>query len=824
MQCLQKVEDGEITRLLGLLPPGSGKSLFTSVVFPTHFLGRFPKTSIIVASYGSDLPRKFGRKARSIVRQPIYKRIFGTELSPDSQAVDEWSLTNGSDWLAQGILSGITGNRADGTIWDDLIKGREQADSKVVRDKTWDAYMDDLMTRKKPRAFEIGITCMTGDTQVVMGNGVRRALRDIRIGDEVLSFKNEEVIKRKVLNWAPQGVDDVFEVRTGSSKVRANARHPFLVARRILGANTGNKYCCTDFENLEWVRVSDLKVGDILITQSKSPENDNEYAELSKDQAWLLGYMFGDGWITVRNTTQKGYKGHTYPRRGYVTCVALSNDGHENEKVAYLFEKIFGIRPKATKYQQRVTEIARIGRWFLDMGLKGRAKTKRLPDYLFSESEDVRLAFLDGFANADGHHTPKNRVSLCSCNIELMNDLKVLARGVGYKVTNIYSKQQWMQAPSSPKPTFSTTTNLQYNLDRVDSDFFGRAIISIKPVGREEVFDIQVEETENFIADGLVSHNTRWHEDDPAGRILPVNYDGKTGWVEGLDGNLWYVVCLPAICEREDDPLGRKVGDRLWPEWFTEKHFEPYKRNARTWSALFQQRPAPESGDYFQSEWLKPYGEGTRVPAPHRDTLHVYGASDYATTDDGGNYTVHIVAGIDPNHNVFLLDLWRARTSSDKWVETFCDLVQKWRPLGWAEETGQIRAGVGPFLHKRLMERQLFIARARFPTRGDKQVRAQSIRGRAAMGCLYVPTAASWYPDFRSELLAFPAGKTDDQVDCLGLIGQILDKMVQGSPKSIDASKQKILSTDPNVCTVTLDDVWEENEKNNPKGKRLRIV
>lgn len=142
---------------MGLMPPGSAKSTYTSVVFPTHYLGRFQKRSIIVASYGSELPKKFGRRARSIVQQPIFRRIFDSELSEESAAVDEWSLSNGSEWMAAGILTGITGNRADGIIWDDLIKGREQADSELVRNKTWDAYFDDLLTRKKPNAFEIGI-------------------------------------------------------------------------------------------------------------------------------------------------------------------------------------------------------------------------------------------------------------------------------------------------------------------------------------------------------------------------------------------------------------------------------------------------------------------------------------------------------------------------------------------------------------------------------------------------------------------------------------------------------------------------------------------
>ena len=58
---------------------------------------------------------------------------------------------------------------------------------------------------------------------------------------------------------------------------------------------------------------------------------------------------------------------------------------------------------------------------------------------------------------------------------------------------------------------------------------------------------------------------TRWHEDDPAGRILPEDYNGETGWVTARDGEQWYVLSLQAECERADDPLGRKIGDYIWP-------------------------------------------------------------------------------------------------------------------------------------------------------------------------------------------------------------------------------------------------------------------
>ena len=69
---------------------------------------------------------------------------------------------------------------------------------------------------------------------------------------------------------------------------------------------------------------------------------------------------------------------------------------------------------------------------------------------------------------------------------------------------------------------------------------------------------------------------------------------------------------------------------------------------------------------------------------------------------------------------------------------------------------------------------------AQFPTRGDKAVRAQSMRGRMELTGLYVPAAAEWLPDLRAELLAFPTGKHDDIVDALGLIGQLMDKFAPG--------------------------------------------
>lgn len=291
---------------------------------------------------------------------------------------------------------------------------------------------------------------------------------------------------------------------------------------------------------------------------------------------------------------------------------------------------------------------------------------------------------------------------------------------------------------------------------------------------RDRIWDWYINDFRTRLVPGAaeIMIQTRWHEDDLAGRALQHNE--------------WRVIELPALAIESNDPLGRAIGEPLWDDddygYGAQLVELSTSTPARTWSALYQQRPAPDTGDYFKAEWLKPYNL-----APARETMVVYGASDYAVTDRGGDYTVHAVVGLDPEERMYLLDIWRGQKQGDVWIDALCDLIIAWKPMAWAEEQGQIKSAIGPFLTQRMRERKAYTAREQFTTRtGDKAVRAQSIRGRMALNGLYVPMQAPWYAALRSELLTFPAGKHDDQVDALGLIGQLLDQMIGGrKPKKI---------------------------------------
>ena len=248
---------------------------------------------------------------------------------------------------------------------------------------------------------------------------------------------------------------------------------------------------------------------------------------------------------------------------------------------------------------------------------------------------------------------------------------------------------------------------------------------------------------------------TRWHEDDLSGRILE------------REGARWDILKLPMEAI-PNDPLGRKPGDRLWPEWFTDEMVATAKMDTRAWNALYQQDPAPDDGDYFKREYFNEY---RTAPA----NMHYYGASDYAVTEGGGDYTEHGIFGLDYNGDLYLIDWWRAQAASNVWIERQCDLIAQYQPLIWFGESGPIRKAIEPFLKKRMQERRTGCRLEWLASIADKVVRARAFQARAAMGNVFLPATAPWLPDLMGQLMRFPAGKHDDGVDVCSLIGRGLE-------------------------------------------------
>jgi predicted phage terminase large subunit-like protein len=270
----------------------------------------------------------------------------------------------------------------------------------------------------------------------------------------------------------------------------------------------------------------------------------------------------------------------------------------------------------------------------------------------------------------------------------------------------------------------------------------------------------------------VVLINTRWDEDDLSGRILPKDWAGQSGDIDCRDGNTWRVLCIQAECQTASDPLGRKVGDMLWPEWFDDRHWAQFRLNRRTWSSLYQQRPAPDDGILFRRDDMGTY---ERAPAG----LMIIGASDYAVTPDGGDWTEHGVAGIAPDGSIYLLDWWRDQVGSEIWIERQIDMIARWQPLAWFGEMGPIRRAIEGRLRQRMIDRNAMVRLEWLSHIGDKPTKATSIIATAGMGRLWWPRAA-WVPELQRQCLVFPAGQPDDGVDTLGLLGRGADTLGRG--------------------------------------------
>lgn len=266
----------------------------------------------------------------------------------------------------------------------------------------------------------------------------------------------------------------------------------------------------------------------------------------------------------------------------------------------------------------------------------------------------------------------------------------------------------------------------------------------------------------------IVLTYTPWHEQDLGQELLEQMRAGI--------GDEWHVVRLPAIAE-DGDPIGRRVGEALWPERYPIERLERVKGvldgfNPRDWPALYQCAPAPEEGTFFQRDWFTPYRE---LPRGVRYVV----TSDFAVSEsEKADYTVHAVWAVDQQSDAYLVDLYRARAGSEETIDAALDFVAQYRAAAWVNEKGVIWRALGPLIQRRMREREIACPLPTYARTADKSVVAESYRGRVAAGRIRFPADSVWWADFLREHLAFPAGQHDDCVDAGALFGQHLAQAI----------------------------------------------
>lgn len=158
LEHIEAFGDRDYKILVVSVPPRHGKSQQCSIDFPAWFLGRNPEKEIIIASYSADLAGDFGGKTREKVASEQFQAIFPeVELKTDEKARGRWRTNKGGSYIAAGVGGPMTGRGADILLIDDPVKNREEADSQVYREKTWDWFTSTAFTRLEPKGVAIVI-------------------------------------------------------------------------------------------------------------------------------------------------------------------------------------------------------------------------------------------------------------------------------------------------------------------------------------------------------------------------------------------------------------------------------------------------------------------------------------------------------------------------------------------------------------------------------------------------------------------------------------------------------------------------------------------
>ncbi|MDR0926287.1 MAG: phage terminase large subunit [Ignavibacteria bacterium] len=289
---------------------------------------------------------------------------------------------------------------------------------------------------------------------------------------------------------------------------------------------------------------------------------------------------------------------------------------------------------------------------------------------------------------------------------------------------------------------------------------------------------------------------TRWHEDDICGRIIKninENPDEESDWM---------IINIPAIAE-ENDVLGREVGEALWSERYSITQLQQIRRQMGDYmfNAMYQQRPSDAKGHLFKRKHFRYFTEEDNAyilqkfcnnkDAVRSDTTMIpkhscttFAVMDLATsTSQTADYTVLIVFAVSSSKDVMLLDVIRDRYSGSEHLQLLHDVHNKWGPALIGIESVQYQVTLSQ------MARKAGLPIKELKPAGDKQFRALPIAAKLEANEVFFPANAHWLHTFESELLAFPDGRNDDQVDAFAYINQLLAPVTERTRQFIIGRK-----------------------------------
>lgn len=360
--------------------------------------------------------------------------------------------------------------------------------------------------------------CLAKGSMVHTSNGFI-PIEDVRVGDHVLTNDSGCVSTKRVERVFVNGVSKVFRINTGNASIRCTENHRFLSMRENKAAHSSVRL---KSKRLEWVDARDLSSGDVVLMATRI-NRVTEYP-VSLESLKFLGAMFGDG-----TTHADG--------GGFSLCfVGAKKIALHDEFVAAAVDGI-GFKNKVAYNDSAglmFNDVAATKR-LADLGFYGKSHERKLPNYFHLLSDDQIAAFLYGYAKADGHQYARKRgesgVSFSSASEAFIKGLRLELLSRGHNVSNITVNKREKPITIRGK-LVKNARNLyvfcHYNKSKryglgypavgctqdpykhfaVSPEFTFRRVRSVEPDGLDETFDLTVEGTHNYFAEGFVVHNS----------------------------------------------------------------------------------------------------------------------------------------------------------------------------------------------------------------------------------------------------------------------------------------------------------------------------
>jgi len=403
---------------------------------------------------------------------------------------------------------------------------------------------------------EAYMNCLALDSLIMTKDGLKK-ITDIDVGDLVyaLSQKNHKLVLKKCTGVFDNGEKIVFEINTDSQTIKATGNHPFLVLKRNgRGKQSG----------LVWKTVEELSPGNEVVVlkqglygksyafpkiqlSKKGDYKVNKIREVtipknsSRNLMKLLGLYVGDGWVRV-DKAELGF------------AVPLGNKARK--PVKQLIKSVFDVGLVRETKNEVYLDSINAAKFIDSLGFGKGARNKVIPSWVFSLPMGERKAFVEGLLLSDGYRTG-NSYRYVSASKQLLRTLRLLLQTMNIRVGNIHqqSKKKGTKVVYRKLKNTSTYGYIAFSLKKGPSqkyktqnkyrdflhgnkNFEMKKIKSIEKKKAEPTLDLRVEGEHNFVANGIVVHNTGIQRSgatppfastttSPAGKVVPGKQEPK---------------------------------------------------------------------------------------------------------------------------------------------------------------------------------------------------------------------------------------------------------------------------------------------------------